>query len=103
MSVVCFAVVRRHVNFQVGGALDHMLVGNDVTVRVDNETGSEALKGLADFARPDAVIAEKLRVKILKRIAQRFPDYALGVNIDYCGQDLCHGKNGRFRGRVGLS
>ena len=103
MSVVRFAVIRRHVNFQIGGTLDHVLVSNDVTSWIDNETGAEALQSLADFARPDSVISEELRVKILKRITYRFPDDALGVNIYYCRQNLCHGENSRFRSRVGLS
>src|SRR5207247_8937710 len=80
VSVVSFTVVCRHGNFQVIGALDHMLIGNDITGRINNETGAEALQSLANFARPDAVVAKELRVKILKWIAHRAPDYALGVN-----------------------
>ena len=66
MSAVRFAVVGRDMNFQIGSALDHVLVGNDVACRINNETGAETLQSLADFARPNAIIAEKLRVKIFE-------------------------------------
>jgi hypothetical protein len=38
VGIVGLAVVCRHVNLQVRGALNHVLVGNNVACRVDNET-----------------------------------------------------------------
>ena len=83
MGVVSFPVVGRHVNFQICGAFDHVLIGYDITRRINDETGPEALQGLADFARPDPIIPEELRVKILKRIAHCPSDHALRVDIHH--------------------
>ena len=102
VSVVGFAVVCRYVNFQVRGAFDDVLVGHNVTSRVDNETGPETLQRLANLAWPDAVVAEELRVKILKRIAHRAANYALGIDVHHCGQHLGNSQNSRFRRRIGL-
>src|SRR5438034_10647247 len=102
VSVVGFAVVCRYVNFQVCGAFDDVLVGHNVTSRVDNETGPETLQRLANLAWPDAVVAEELRVKILKRIAHRAANYALGIDVHHCGQHLGNSQNSRFRRRIGL-
>jgi hypothetical protein len=91
------------VNLQVSGALNHVLVGNDVACRIDNETGAETLQSLANLTRPNAIIAEELRVKILEWIAHSAPHYTLGINIYHCRQDLRHRQNGRFRSRIGLA
>ena len=49
------------------------------------------------------LVAEELRVKILKRIAHRASDHALGINIDHGRQDFRHRQNGWFRSRIGLA
>jgi len=38
VCVVRFAVIRCHLNLQIGGAFDDVLIGDDVTRRIDNET-----------------------------------------------------------------
>src|SRR5262249_8204040 len=91
------------VNLQVCGALNHVLVRNDVACRVDDETGAETLQSLANFARPNAIVAEELRVKIFDWIAHRAPHYSLSINIYHCRQDFCHCQNSWFRSRIGLA
>ena len=103
VSAVGFAVVCCYMNFQVGGALNHVLVGNDVAFRIDNETRTKTLQRLANFTWPGAIIAEELSVKILKRIAHRAPHYALGVNINHCRQDFRYSQNGGLRSRISLA
>src|SRR5581483_1143495 len=78
---VGLAVIGGHMNLQVRSAFDYMLVGHDVAGRVNNKTGPQALQRLADFARSDPVVTEKLRVKIFERIAHRAADDAFGVNV----------------------
>ena len=102
VGVVGFAVVRRHVNLQVRGALDHVLIGHDVARRIDNETGAETLQRLANFARPDCGYSRRIARKILKRIAHCASNYALGIDVNYCRQHLRYRQNSRFRSRVGL-
>ena len=60
-----------------------MLVGHDVAGRIDNETGAEALQSLANLAWPGAIVPKELRVNILKRIAHRAPNYALGIDVHH--------------------
>ena len=81
VGVVSFPVVRRYVNFQIRGTLDDMLVGDDVTRWINNETGAETLQRLANLARLNAIVTKELRVKILKWITHCSPDHALGVDI----------------------
>ena len=45
------AVGERDLDFQVGGALDDVFVGDDVALRVDEETRAEALDFLLLLAR----------------------------------------------------
>ena len=47
MCAIGFAVVRRDFNFQVSRAFDDMLVGDDVTGRIDEETRAQTLQSLA--------------------------------------------------------
>jgi len=78
-------------NFQIRGALDDVLVGDDVTCWINDETGAETLQGLANFARSNAIVTKELSVKILKWIAHCSLDHALGIDIHHRRQDLCHG------------
>ena len=103
MRIVGLAVVRRDVNLQVRGALNHVLVGNDVACRIHNKTRAEALQGLANLAGADAIVAEELRVKILNRIAHRALHHAFGINIHNRRQNLCHCQYRWFRSRIGLA
>ena len=89
-------------NLQIRSPLDDVLVSDDVTSRINNEAGAETLQGLANFAWTNTIVAKELRVNILKRIAHGSLDHALGVDIDDCRQDLCHGQHGRFRSGIGL-
>ena len=91
MGIVGFSVVRRYMDFQIRGALDDVLVGDDVTCWINDETGAETLQGLANFARSNAIVTKELRVKILKWISHCSLEHALGVDIHYRWQDLCHG------------
>jgi hypothetical protein len=90
-------------NFQICGALNHVLVGNDVARWIDNETGAETLQSLTNLAWANAIIAEELRVKIFDRIPHRTPHDPLGINIDDRWQDFRHRKNGWLRSRIGLA
>ena len=89
-------------NLQIRSPLNDVLVSDDVTSRINNEAGAETLQGLANFAWTNTIVAKELRVNILKRIAHGSLDHALGVDIDDCRQDLCHGQHGRFRSGIGL-
>jgi hypothetical protein len=91
-----------YVNLQIRSTLYHMLVRYYVTRRIYDETGSQTLQGLTNFARPKPIVTKELRVKIVERIAHGAPDDALGIDIDYRGQDFRHGQNGWFRSRISL-
>ena len=101
-SVISFTVICRHVNFQVRRALDYVLIGYDVTSRINNETGTKTLQSLANLARPGAVVAEKLRVKIFEGIAHGAPNDPFSIDVHHCRQHLTYSQNRRFRRRVGL-
>src|SRR5206468_1736395 len=102
MGIVGFAVISRHLNLQIGSALHHMLVSHDVACWIDNKPGAKALQGLTDFAGPSLIVAEELRVKILKWIAHSAPHYPLGVDIHDCRQNFPHRQNRRFRSWISL-
>src|SRR6266403_1935641 len=69
MSAGSLAIVCGDVNLQVRRPLDHVLVRYDITGRIDDETGAETLQGLTDFAWPNPIIAEELRIEIVNRVA----------------------------------
>src|SRR5262249_20805095 len=82
--------------------LYHVLVCDDVTCRINYETGPETLQRLSDLARSKPVVTEELCIKIVEWVADRFPDHALGVDVNHGGQDLPDGQSCRLRSRIGL-
>ena len=48
------------------------------------------------------IISEKLRVKIVERIAHRAPDDAFGIDVHDRWQNFGHGQHGRLRRGIGL-
>ena len=102
MRAVGFAVIRRHFDFQIGCAFDDVLVGDDVTGRIDNEPGTETLQRLPDLARMPVVVAEELRVKIFNRIAHRAADYALSVDVHDRRQNFRDREHRWFSRGIGL-
>src|SRR5260370_35419325 len=102
MRAVSFAVVRRYLDFQVGRALDHMLISHDVAGWIDNEPGSETLQCLPNLARPSAVITKKLRVKIFDRITHRTANHTLGIDVDHAWQNFRDSPARRLRRRIAL-
>src|ERR1700736_4755457 len=99
MRAVSLAVVGRDLDFQIGRALDHVLIGYDVASGIDNESGAETLQGLPDLARTSTVVAEKLCVKVFDRVANTAADYPLGVDIDDRRQNFGHGPHCRSSSR----
>src|SRR5207244_13517407 len=87
---------------QIRGSLDLVLVRHDVTGRIDDETGAETLQGLSNFARPETVGAEELRVKIVDRIANRASNDTLGIDIHDRRQHLRDCQNRWFGGWISL-
>ena len=102
MRAVSFAVVRRHLDFQIGRALNHVLIGHDVARRIDNEPGPETLQRLSNLARTPAVVTKKLRVKIFDRITHRAANHTLGVDVNYGRQNFRDREDRRLRRRIGL-
>src|SRR4029450_4217603 len=102
MRAVGFPVVSGYVNLQIRSALYHVLVRHDVTRRIYYETGPQTLQRLTDFARSKPVVTEELGVKIVERVAHGALNDALGIDIHYRRQNLCHSQNGWLRSRVGL-
>src|SRR5262249_34365887 len=88
MRTVSFAVVCGDFDFEIRGALDHVLIGHNVARRIDYESRAEALQRLAHLARPASVVAKKLRVKIFNRIAHRATNYSLAIDVDHRRQNL---------------
>src|ERR1043166_1438244 len=79
-----------------------MLVGDDVSGRIDNEAGAKTLQCLSYLPRPAPVIAEKLRVKVVKWIPHGAADNALGIDVNYRRQNLGDRQDRRLRCRVSL-
>src|SRR5438105_13256515 len=98
MRAVSFAVVRRYLDFQVGRALDHMLISHDVAGWLDNEPGSETLQSLPNLARPSAGITKKLHVKIYYRITHHTANHPLGVDVDHGWQNFRNSQDSRLHG-----
>src|SRR5206468_8712122 len=102
MSVVSFAVIGGNLNLQIGGALDHVLVGHDVTGRVDDESRAETLQRLTDLAGPAPIVPKELRVEVVKWIANGAANDSLGIDVDHCGKYFGDGDHARLRGRISL-
>src|SRR5438128_11255275 len=103
MRAVSFAVVRRYLDFQVGRALDHMLISHDIAGWIDNEPGSETLQCLPNLARPSAVITKKLRVKIFDWITHRTANHTLGIDVDQGWPNFRDRQDRRLGRRIGLA
>ena len=101
-AVKVFAVVRRHGNFQLRGALDDVLIGDDVAGRIDDEPRAEALHFLREDARAAHGAAEELVEQLVARIAHGALDDALGVDVHNRGHGLGHGEDRGLGGGIGL-
>ena len=81
-----------------------MLIGDDKTGRIDQESGAKTLQGLADLARAAVSIsAEKLGGKIVERITNLPPHDALGVDVDDGGQNFGYGQHGGLGSGISLA
>src|SRR5215216_3579179 len=79
-----------------------MLVRHDVTRWIYYETASQTLQRLTDFSRSKPIVTEELCIKIVNRVANSALNNALGIDVNYCRQNLCHSQNGWFRSRISL-
>jgi len=78
-----------------------VLIGHDVTGRVNDEAGAKTLQTLPDFAWLAAVGAKEFGREILKRIADLSAYYALGVNVNFRLNYPRDRENSRLRSRIG--
>ena len=83
MSAVSLAIVCGDVNLQVRRPLDYVLVRYDIPGRIDDETRAETLQGLTDFARPNPIVAEELRIEIVNRVAHGASNDTLRIDIHH--------------------
>src|SRR5436190_1651993 len=77
-----------------------MLIGHDVAGGIDDKARTETLQGLPNLPRPALIISKKLRVKVIKRIADGPADDAFGIDVYDGGKDLRHSQNRGFRRRI---
>ena len=66
-----------------------MLIGHNVTGRVNDETRAEALQTLANLARLAAIGTKEFGREIFKRIADLSAYDALGINVNDRRHYLC--------------
>src|SRR5690242_17398596 len=98
--LIALVVVCDDLDFKIGRALDDVLVGYDVAARIDQKSGAETLQALPDFAWAVAVNAEKLRGKIIKRVANLSPNDAFGVDVHDRRQNLRDREHGGLACRI---
>src|SRR4029077_9771999 len=96
MRVVSLVVVCNHLNLKVGGALHYVLVSHDISGRIDDEPGAQALQSLAYLPWPPLVVAKELRVKFIERVTNRAPNNPLGIDVNDGRQDFGDRQHRRF-------
>src|SRR5207237_8063035 len=101
VCVVNLAVAASDLDSQVRCPLHHVLIGHDVTGRVNDEAGAKTLQTLPDFTWLAAVGAKEFGREIFEWIADLSAYYALGVNVNDRRHYLRDRENNGLRSRIG--